>query len=84
MTSQLLQKNSLLQTTQSMTETMDAQDYSFFLAYGETQDDEQNYILPDVEMYSIICSDPARDVEASYRDFLSDYASEAQDTSSPS
>ena len=80
MISPLSLTNSSLQTTQSTTDHMDAQDYSFYLAYGETQEDEQNYTIPDVEMYSIIYADSANDVEASYRDFLSDSAQTVEAT----
>ena len=67
----------------SMTETMDDIAYAFYLAYGMDVDEEsQNYLQPDVEMYDMIRSDSSNDVEASYRDFLSDYAQEVKDTSS--
>ena len=33
---------------------MDAEDYSFFLAYGMTQEDEAEDSLLDVEMYNIM------------------------------
>ena len=33
---------------------MDAEDYSFFLAYGMTQEDEAEDSLLNVEMYNIV------------------------------
>tara|TARA_B100001063_G_scaffold181811_1_gene170966 strand:- start:1951 stop:2103 length:153 start_codon:yes stop_codon:yes gene_type:complete len=33
---------------------MDAEDYSFFLAYGMTQDDEAEDSLLNVEMYNMV------------------------------
>ena len=40
--------------TTSQTETMDAEDYSFFLAYGMTHKEEQLDSLLNVEMYNTI------------------------------
>ena len=40
--------------TTSQTETMDAEDYSFFLAYGMTQKQEELDSLLNVEMYNTI------------------------------
>ena len=40
--------------TTSQTETMDAEDYSFFLAYGMTHKEEQLDSLLNVEMYNKI------------------------------
>ena len=36
------------------TDSMDAEDYSFFLAYGMTQDDEAEDSLLNVEMYNMV------------------------------
>ena len=53
-----------------MTETMDATDYAFFLAYGMTQEDESLDSLLDVEMYNILGADVPMSFEESYRDVL--------------
>ena len=53
-----------------MTESMDATDYAFYLAYGMTQQDEELDSLLDVEMYNMIDSDVSMPVEESYRDIL--------------
>ena len=50
-------------TTQSMLETMNEQDYAFFLAYGLTQEQEELESLLDVEMYPTIDDSP-RELEA--------------------
>ena len=47
-----------------MTETMDATDYAFYLAYGMTQEDEQQDSLLDVEMYNMIGTDSSAAFEA--------------------
>ena len=57
-----------------MTETMDAADYAFYLAYGMTQQDEELQSLLDVEMYNILGVDVPMTVEESYRDFLASNA----------
>ncbi len=49
---------------------MDEMDYAFFLAYGETQDDEQLNSLLDVEMYNMICADMFSAVEESHSNVL--------------
>ena len=49
---------------------MDAEDYSFFLAYGMTQEDEEDYSLLDVEMYNIVVPDTQVLDEESYRPVL--------------
>ena len=41
-------------TTQTDLETMDAEDFSFFLAYGMTHDDEEEDSLLNVEMYNML------------------------------
>ena len=46
---------------------MDAEDYSFFLAYGMTQEDEAEDSLLDVEMYNTVVSDTQAMDEESYR-----------------
>jgi hypothetical protein len=43
-----------MQFTTYQTETMDAEDYAFFLAYGMTQKDEELDSLLNVEMYHTI------------------------------
>ena len=53
-----------------MTESMDATDYAFYLAYGMTQEDEELGSLLDVEMYNILGADVAMPVEESYRAVL--------------
>jgi hypothetical protein len=53
-----------------MTESMDAADYAFYLAYGVTQEDEELDSLLDVEMYNNMDVDELMPVEESYRDFL--------------
>ena len=40
-----------------MTESMDAADYAFYLAYGMTQQDEELQSLLDVEMYNTMDAD---------------------------
>ena len=45
---------------------MDAEDYSFFLAYGMTQEDEAENSLLDVEMYNMVVSDTHAMDETSY------------------
>ena len=50
-----------------MTESMDATDYAFYLAYGMTPEDEELQSLLDVEMYNMIDSDVSMTVEESYR-----------------
>ena len=50
-------------TTQSMLETMNEQDYAFFLAYGLTQEQEELESLLDVEMYTTM-EDSQRELEA--------------------
>ena len=40
--------------TTTMIDNMDAADYAFFLAYGETQEDEQLNSLLDVKMYNMM------------------------------
>ena len=45
---------------------MDAEDYSFFLAYGMTQEDEVEDSLLDVEMYNMVVSDTQVLDEESY------------------
>ena len=57
-----------------MTESMDATDYAFYLAYGMTQEDEELNSLLDVEMYNILGADVAMPVEESYRNVLTSYA----------
>ena len=47
-----------------MTESMDAADYAFYLAYGMTQKDESLDSLLDVEMYNIISTDSSAELEA--------------------
>ena len=55
------------------TDSMDAADYAFFLAYGMTQEDEQLDSLLDVEMYNTMCADIQSAIEASHGDvFLKD------------
>ena len=49
---------------------MDAEDYSFFLAYGMTQEDEAEDSLLDVEMYNIVVPDTQSMDEESYRYIL--------------
>ena len=53
-----------------MTESMDAADYAFYVAYGMTQEDEELEALLDVEMYNIIDANVLTSVEESYRDVL--------------
>ena len=57
-----------------MTESMDATDYAFYLAYGMTQQDEELQSLLDVEMYNILGADMPRTVEESYRHVLASNA----------
>ena len=57
-----------------MTESMDATDYAFYLAYGMTQQDEELQSLLDVEMYNIIGADLPMTVEESHRDVLTEHA----------
>ena len=45
---------------------MDAEDYSFFLAYGMTQEDEAEDSLLDVEMYNTVVPDTHALDEESY------------------
>ena len=45
---------------------MDAEDYSFFLAYGMTQEDEIEDSLLDVEMYNMVVPDTIPLDEESY------------------
>ena len=54
--------------TYSMTESMDATDYAFYLAYGMTQEDEEIDSLINVEMYNTIDSFDTGELEASHRD----------------
>ena len=49
-----------------MTESMDAADYAFYLAYGMTQQDEELQSLLDVEMYNTMDADVPMSVEESY------------------
>ena len=56
-----------------MTETMDEIAYAFYLAYGMTPEDEELSSLLDVEMYNTIDSFDTDELEASHRDFLSQY-----------
>ena len=42
--------------TTTMIDNMDAADYAFYLAYGETQEDEELSSLLDVEMYNMMDS----------------------------
>ena len=53
-----------------MTESMDAADYAFYLAYGMTQQDESLDSLLDVEMYNIIDADSSAQLEACHRNVL--------------
>ena len=53
-----------------MTESMDATDYAFYLAYGMTQEDEKLDSLLNVEMYNTIDSSDTGKLEESYRDVL--------------
>ena len=54
----------------SMTETMNTEDYAFYLAYGMTQQDEELDSLLDVEMYNNMDAVVPMPVEESYRDVL--------------
>ena len=54
-----------------MTESMDATDYAFYLAYGMTQEDESLNSLLDVEMYNIIEDNCSVQLEASDSTVLS-------------
>ena len=56
--------------TTTMIDTMDVADYAFFLAYGETQENEQLNSLLDVEMYNMICADMYSAVEESHSNVL--------------
>ena len=47
-----------------MTESMDAADYAFYLAYGMTQEDESLNSLLDVEMYNMMDADCLVQIEA--------------------
>ena len=51
-----------------MTESMDAADYAFFLAYGMTQQDEELDSLLDVEMYNTLDAELNITFEESNRD----------------
>ena len=62
-----------------MTESMDATDYAFFLAYGMTQEDEKLNSLLDVEMYHNIDANTFRDNEESYSNFLRDNTQKVKD-----
>ena len=54
-----------------MTESMDATDYSFYLAYGMTQEEEDLQSLLDVEMYNMLASDEIVSIhEAGHGDVL--------------
>ena len=53
-----------------MTESMDAADYAFYLAYGMTQEDESLNSLLDVEMYNMIENGFEFPVEASHSTIL--------------
>ena len=53
-----------------MTESMDAADYAFYLAYGMTQDDEELDSLINVEMYNMLDAAESMSLEESYRNVL--------------
>jgi hypothetical protein len=56
-----------MQFTTSQTETMDAEDYAFYLAYGMTQKEESLDSLLNVEMYNIINGgSDSESIETSY------------------
>ena len=57
-----------------MTESMDAADYAFYLAYGMTQEDETMQSLLDVEMYTTMDIDSQPAIEESYCDFFASNA----------
>ena len=63
-----------------MTETMDATDYAFYLAYGMTQEDEQQDSLLDVEMYNMIGTGYSAEFEACDSSVLYGDTSEAKAT----
>ena len=44
-------------TPMMRTDSMDAEDYSFFLAYGMTHEDEEEDSLLNVEMYNNVLED---------------------------
>ena len=56
--------------TTTMIDNMDEMDYAFFLAYGETQEDEKLNSLLDVEMYNMMCADMYSAVEESHSTVL--------------
>ena len=47
-----------------MTESMDAADYAFYLAYGMTQEDESFDSLLDVKMYNMLIADASTSEES--------------------
>ena len=60
-----------------LTDSMDAADYAFYLAYGMTQDEEQLDSLLDVEMYNSMYSGMHESLEARHSCILHQDASAA-------
>ena len=54
----------MTELTQTALDDMDQEDFSFFLAYGKTQKDEELDSLLDVEMYNMIGADEGALIEA--------------------
>jgi hypothetical protein len=63
-----------------MTESMDATDYAFYLAYGMTPEDETLQSLLDVEMYNMIDAESSAAFEARDSSVLRGDTSEAKAT----
>jgi hypothetical protein len=59
-----LQQRTLNFTSLPQTETMTNEEYSFFLAYGMTQEEQERLSLLDVEMYNIMDVDDSASFEA--------------------
>lgn len=63
-----------------MTESMDATDYAFYLAYGMTVENEQLDSLLNVEMYNIMGAEDSAAFEARDSSVLPGDTSEAKAT----